>query len=220
MFWVWMKFYDNFWNFNNESLLKLLEKAKRERLKEKKWSKSSMNEIVLFGWVSKKEVWQFINRFSIFVNSGLDVKWALAILIRQTKNPYFKKIIREMKENMDQGILLNQSMNRFPEVFDPLTISLVWVGENTGLLWKILNDLDKNLLERLELRAKIKWAIIYPSILMFLTIAMVVFMMVFSFCSTMSCIALVNSTSYKYFWLFKKWLFNLNLSFCNNLLYS
>lgn len=179
MFWTWIKFYDKLWNFNNKELLKLLNDAKKAKLKENSKKSNSKSEIILFWWVSKKEVWQFINRFSIFVNSWLDVKWALWILIKQTKNPYFKNIIKEIKENIDHWILINSSMARYPKVFDPLTIALVWVWENTGLLWKILNDLDKNLLENLELKSKIKWAMIYPIILLSLTIGMVIFMMVF-----------------------------------------
>lgn len=178
MFWK-EKFYDNLWNFNNKPLLELLEEAKKARTKKEKFLKKSREEIILFPSVSKKEVWQFINRFSIFVNSGLDIKWALWILVRQTKNLYFRKIIAEIKENLDHWILINSSMSRYPEVFDPLTVSLIWVWENTGLLWKILNDLDKNLIESLELKSKIKWAMIYPLVLLFLTIAMVIFMMTF-----------------------------------------
>lgn len=179
MIWGWIKFYDELWNFNNEKLLILLEKAKKARIKASNIKKGWIWDIVLFWWVSKKEVWQFINKLSIFINSWLDVKWALAILVKQVKNPYFKKIISEIRENIDYGILINTSMSKYPNIFDPLTIALIWVWEKTGLLGKILNDLDKNLLESLELKAKIKWAMIYPAILLFLTLAMVTFMMVF-----------------------------------------
>lgn len=179
MFWSWIKFYDDLGNFDNAKLLKLLEDAKRAR---KRQSSSKLNkswDIVLFWWASKKEVWQFINRLSIFANSWLDVKWALWIIIKQTKNAYLKKIIIEIKENIDHWILINSSMSRYPQVFDPLTIALIWVWEKTGLLGKILSDLDKNMLESIELKSKIKWAMIYPVILFLLTIAMVTFMMVF-----------------------------------------
>jgi len=77
MFWSWIKFYDEQWNFDNRKLLKLLEMAKRAKKTEVKSRSWLRWDIVLFWWVSKKEVWQFINRFSIFVNSWLDVKWAL-----------------------------------------------------------------------------------------------------------------------------------------------
>ncbi|RKW23524.1 type II secretion system F family protein [Candidatus Gracilibacteria bacterium] len=179
MFGSGIKFYDEQGNFDNRKLLKLLEMAKRAKRKKITGKSRMSGEIILFGGASKKEVWQFINRFSIFVNSGLDVKGALGILIKQTKNPYFRKIIVEIRENIDHGTMIHNSMGRYPHIFDPLTVALVGVGEKTGLLGKILNDLDKNLLESLELKSRIRGAMIYPAILLFLTISMVTGMMVF-----------------------------------------
>jgi len=56
---------------------------------------------MLFSSVSKKEVWQFINKLSIFLNSGIDIKSALAILVKQTKNPYMRDITEEIRSNID-----------------------------------------------------------------------------------------------------------------------
>jgi len=175
----WNNFYDKYWNFNNDKFLKLLEKARKQQMK--KWSKkgSFNTEISLFNSVSKKELWQFINKLSIFLNSWIDIKWALSILNKQIKNPYLKKISLEIKINIDHGIGINETMWNYPKVFDNLTISLIKVGEKTGQLGKILAELDTSLLESIELKWKVKWAMIYPMILFWLTILMVTFMMIF-----------------------------------------
>ncbi len=181
MFWFWQKFYDEYGNFDNRMFLKLLEKAKKAKYywnkKSKLWSKNI--EISFLNSVSRKELWKFINRFSIFVNSWVDVKGALWIIMKQTKNEYFKRIITEMKENIDHGIGISESMVRYPKVFDTLTVALIEVWEKTWLLWKILEELDQNLLENIELKWRIKSALIYPVIMVLLTVAMLVFMMVF-----------------------------------------
>lgn len=177
---IWNKFYDNYWNFDNKKFIKLLEDAKKAHYKwatHKKWSQSI--EITLFQSVSKVELWQFINKFSIFVNSWIDVKWALWILVKQIKNPYLKRIWLEMKENIDHGIGIYETMSQYPKVFDPLTSALIWVWEKTWQLGKILAELDTNLLENIELKGKVKGAMIYPAILLTITIGMVVFMMIF-----------------------------------------
>jgi type IV pilus assembly protein PilC len=80
---------------------------------------------------------------------------------------------------MDHGISISETMWLYPKVFDLLTVSLIEVWEKTWKLWSILQDLDKNLLETIELKWKVKWAMIYPMVLFFLTICMVIFMMVF-----------------------------------------
>ncbi len=174
-------FYDKNGNFNNELFVKLLEKARKEKIKKQKmkWRKFQNKEINLFKSVSRKELWKFVNKLSIFMNSWIDIKWALWILIKQTKNPFMRDIIIEMRTNIDHWISLNETMSQYPKVFDSLTTSLIDVWEKTWQLWVILDELDKNILENIEIKWKVKWAMIYPTILLFLTAIMVVFMMVF-----------------------------------------
>ncbi len=174
------KFYDKSWAFDNTKIIALLKKAQKQQLRsEFWWANKKAKEIVLFARAGQKDVWQFINKFSIFINSGIDVKWALWILIKQSKNPLIKKIVAEMRVNIDHWVSIHETMLQHPKVFDSLTTALIEVGEKTGQLWKILQELDTNLLESIELKWKVKWAMVYPMILLGLTLCMVVFMMVF-----------------------------------------
>lgn len=179
MFLIWSRFYDKFGNFDNRKFLELLNKARRQKLNWEKKSGLWKTELILFKHVWRKDLWKFINKFSIFINSWVDVKSALNILIKQTKSPYFKKIITEIRDNINHGIGISETMFRYTNVFDPLTIALIWVGEKTWLLWKILQELDQNMLDSIELRWRIKSAMVYPAIMVFLTIGMLIFMMVF-----------------------------------------
>jgi len=176
----WNKFYDQYWNLKNEKFVDLLAKARKAKRNKINKKKGVWNiEITLFESVSKVEVWQFINKFSIFVDSWIDIKWALWIIVKQIKNPLLLRIVTEMKENIDHGITVSQTMSQYPKVFDTLTISLAEVWEKTWQLGKILAELDENLLDSIELKWKVKWAMIYPMILFGLTILMVTWMMVF-----------------------------------------
>ena len=73
---------------------------------------------MIFKSVTKKELWQFVNKLSIFLNSGIDIKGALAILIKQTRNPYMKEIVEEIRSNIDHGIGISETMGQYPKVFD------------------------------------------------------------------------------------------------------
>lgn len=84
-----------------------------------------------------------------------------------------------MRNNIDHGVSIHETMYQYPKVFDPLTTALIEVGEKTGQLGKILQELDANLLESIELKGKVKGAMVYPMILLFLTLCMVTFMMIF-----------------------------------------
>lgn len=171
-------FFNKYWSFNNEKFLELLKKSQKA-LKNKKSNKNINIEINIFNSVSQKELWQFINKLSTFINSWIDIKGAFSILIKQTKNPYLKKIAIEIKNNIDYGISISESMMQYPKVFDTLLVALISVWEKTWTLWKILSELDKKLLENIELTWKVKWALTYPIILLVLTLWMVAFMMIF-----------------------------------------
>lgn len=173
------KFYDKYWNFDNTKVIELLNKAQKASLKVNKSNGAVKKDIILFASVSRKELWQFINKLSIFMNSWIDIKWALWMLVKQLKNPLMKKIVSEMRINIDHWITIHETMLTYPKVFDSLTVALIEVWEKTGQLWKILQELDTNQLESIELKWKVKWAMIYPIILIWLTLCMVVFMMVF-----------------------------------------
>lgn len=176
----WKEFYDKYWNFDNSKFLALLNQARKMEAKSrrKNWYKSA-KDIVLFSSISKKEIWGFINKMAIFINSWIDIKSALSIVIKQIKNPRLKEIIIEMRLNIDHWITMAETMQRYPKVFDSLVTALLWVWEKTGQLWRILAELDKNLLDSIEIKWKVKWAMVYPAILITLTICVVIFMMLF-----------------------------------------
>ena len=177
---IWDKqYFDKYWNFNNKDFIDLLKNAQK-KLKAKRSNSKNVNiEINIFNSVSKKELWQFVNKLSTFINSWIDIKWAFNIIVKQTKNPYLKKIANEIKINIDYWIWISESMSQYPKVFDNLLIALIWVWEKTWSLWRVLSELDVKLLENIELRWKVKWALIYPVILLVLTLSMVTFMMIF-----------------------------------------
>ena len=77
-------FYDKYWNFDNSKFLALLEKARKEKFKRlKKWPWFQNKEIMLFSSVSKKEMWQFINKLAIFLNSWIDIKSSIYKLLNE-----------------------------------------------------------------------------------------------------------------------------------------
>lgn len=175
----WNEFYDKYWNFNSSKFVWLLDQAKKMQVREKAWRKfRTKRNIVLFSSVTQKDVWSYINKMSIFINSWIDIKTALSIWMKQTTNPKLKDIIIETRLNIDHWITMAETMRQYPDVFDPLVTALIWVWEKTWQLWRILSELDKSLLESIELKAKVKWAMIYPAILMTLTVWVVTFMMI------------------------------------------
>jgi type II secretory pathway component PulF len=84
-----------------------------------------------------------------------------------------------MRSNLDYGLSLSETLKQYEKYFDPLVISTIEIGEKTGNLPKVLTELEASMLEQIEIQSKIRGAMIYPVILMFLAFVMVIFMLTF-----------------------------------------
>lgn len=169
--------------FDPSKFTSLLERARSEMHKKRAQKQgrvaAKLSQPVIIGGISPKEVWQFINKLSSFLSSGIDLKTAFSIVSRQIRNPKLAKIITETRENLDHGLTISESLRAHAKYFDPLVISLIEVGEKTGTLPRVVAELEKTLLENIEIKAKIKSALIYPVILVILSLCMAIFMLTF-----------------------------------------
>ena len=174
------KFLDINWNFDSAPFMQLMKNARHaiKTWKKPVWSWKEKQPIVLW-WIAPKEIWQFINKLWNFLNSWIDLKTAFWILSKQVKNVKLKWIVDEIRWNLNHGLSISDTLKTHSKYFDPLIIALIEVWEKTWNLPKVLLELDKKLLDNIELKSKIKWALIYPVILIFITVSMVIFMMTF-----------------------------------------
>jgi type IV pilus assembly protein PilC len=97
------------------------------------------------------------------INAGLPIMQCLSILAAQTENKAFKKILGEVKDDVESGSTLADSTKKHPKVFSDLYTSLVQAGEIGGILDTILGRLATYLEKSAQLIAKIKGAMIYPA---------------------------------------------------------
>ncbi len=167
--------------FDSTLFLKLLDDARYAIKTGKKPGHFTRKETqwIIIGGIAPKEIWQFINKLSSFLASGIDLKSAFSIVQKQVKNQKLKNIVNEIRLNLDHGLSISDTLKQYKKYFDPLIIALIEIGEKTGTLPKVLSELEVSLLESIELKSKIRWAMIYPAILIFLAISMVIFMLVF-----------------------------------------
>jgi MSHA biogenesis protein MshG len=100
---------------------------------------------------------------------------ALASLRRTATNPALARVIEGLEEALDAGMDLTSAMRREPKVFPPLMIGMVQVGETTGKLAQVFEDLYGYLERERDTRARIKQALRYPSfVLIAITIALAI----------------------------------------------
>src|SRR4029079_5050318 len=79
----------------------------------------------VFKKVKPKTLQIFSRQFATMIEAGLNVVAALVILEQQTDDPYFGQVIKELRADVESGLLLSEAMKRHPKIFDRLFISMV-----------------------------------------------------------------------------------------------
>ena len=155
----------------------ILTLVEEEQKKERK--KFSLNQLNPFAKVSLIEKVLFVRHLGVMVKAGVSLPKALDILVLQTKNEKFSKIISEVGKNVNQGLSLSDSLSKYPKIFNKLFVNMIKVGETSGNLEEVLFLLADQLKKDYELISKVKGAMIYPSVIIFAMIGIGMMMMVF-----------------------------------------
>ncbi len=121
--------------------------------------------------VTTREVVIFTRQFATMINSGLPLVQSLSILAEQTENPRFRKIIAAVLHDIESGQTLADSMRKHPQIFTDLYVNMVAAGEAGGILDTILLRLAGFLEKNDALVRKIKGAMTYPAVMLFVVIA-------------------------------------------------
>ncbi len=119
--------------------------------------------------VSHIDLLLFSRQMHTLLKSGVPIMRALAGLQDAAINPEMKRVIGEVRESLEAGRELSQALARHPRVFSPFYLSMVRVGEATGLLDEIFYRLFEHLEFERYMREQVKSALRYP---MFVVLAM------------------------------------------------
>ncbi len=133
----------------------------------------------LSGRVKGKEVAIFARQFATMVNSGLSLIRTLAILEDQTENPALSKVISEVRADVEKGSSLSVAMVKHPKVFNELFVAMIRAGEVGGVLDETLDRLADMMEAAHALRSKVKSAMAYPVVVLFLVVGIVFAMLMF-----------------------------------------
>lgn len=128
--------------------------------------------LTIFSHISTVEKVLFTRHLAIMVKTGIPITEALETLMEQTKSGLFKRVIRTMLADVQNGKPLGTAMQKHPYIFSPLEVSLVEIGEEAGVLEDNLHFLTTQLEKDLSLKKKIQGALIYPAIVFSLTFFM------------------------------------------------
>jgi type IV pilus assembly protein PilC len=128
----------------------------------------------VFKKVKPKTLQIFSRQFATMIEAGLNVVQALVILEEQTEDMYFASVVRELRADVEGGLLLSQAMQRHPKIFDRLFISMVEAGEAAGILDEVLDRVAMHIEKATQIKRRVKGAMLYPLMVMsFATLVLV-----------------------------------------------
>jgi type IV pilus assembly protein PilC len=143
----------------------------RQRLRPVSVNTKARDINIQFGTgIKTREVVIFTRQFATMINSGLPLVQSLTILAEQTENKIFQKIITQVLNDIQAGQTLADSMRKHPKVFTELYVNMVAAGEAGGILDVILMRLATFLEKNDALVRKIKGAMTYPAVMLFVVI--------------------------------------------------
>src|SRR5574341_475645 len=114
--------------------------------------------------VKKIHISRFTRQFATMIGAGLPMVQCLEILATQSDSSEFRKIIDQVRDNVQSGTTLSEALSRHKKVYDDLYVNMVEAGEIGGALDTILIRLAHYREKADALARKVKGALVYPAV--------------------------------------------------------
>jgi general secretion pathway protein F len=129
--------------------------------------------------VSANDVAIFTRQLSTLLGAGMPLVPSLSILMKQANNPLLKKSLAQIREQVNEGKSLTESMSGFPKIFPPFYLNMVRAGEASGTINLVLERLADFSENQQALMNKVRSALAYPVIMFFMGSAVIFLLMAF-----------------------------------------
>ncbi|MFT3991442.1 MAG: type II secretion system F family protein [Luteolibacter sp.] len=131
------------------------------------------------GRVKPKSLMIFTRQLATLIDSGLPLLRSLTVLGKQEPNPVMRATLNALADSVQGGSTFSEALSTHPKIFNKLYVNMVKAGELGGVLEIVLNRLAEYQEKAQKLKNKIVSAMVYPVIVMFIAVAILVFLMIF-----------------------------------------
>jgi type IV pilus assembly protein PilC len=112
----------------------------------------------------------FTRQLSTMISAGVPLARSLSALQNDSENPYMHVVLASITRDVESGLPLGDAFEKFPNVFSEVYVNMVRAGEDGGILDEILNRLAIQVEQDASIRKKIKSAMMYPMVILSVTI--------------------------------------------------
>jgi type IV pilus assembly protein PilC len=116
-----------------------------------------------FKTVKAKSLQVFSRQFATMIEAGLNVVASLVILEDQTSDVALAMVVRQLRADVEAGLLLSEAMAKHPKAFSRLYVAMVEAGEAAGILDIVLDRVAFQIEKQEAIRRRVKGAMVYPT---------------------------------------------------------
>ncbi len=128
---------------------------------------------------SAKDIQNFTSQLAVMIRAGISIRAAVEGISEQVENPKFKKMLVQMKKDVESGKQFSDALLRYPKSFSPLYINMVKASELSGGFSKMLDKIAGYLSQQIETSSMVKGAMIYPGIIGTMAVGTTIFLLTF-----------------------------------------
>ena len=129
--------------------------------------------------IKRKELTVLTRQLAILLGAGLPLIRSLRTLERQAKSPAVRVVLGKTAESVEGGATFAEALSQHPKSFDKLFLNMVRAGEASGAMETILDRLAGFMEKASRISGKVKSAMIYPSVILSISMLAVVGLMIF-----------------------------------------
>src|ERR1700736_3240278 len=131
------------------------------------------------GKVSNEDIAIFSRQLATMMSAGIPMVQAFEIIGNGHEKPAMQKLVLEIKNNIEGGSTLHESLAKHPLYFDDLFVNLVNAGEQAGALETLLDKIATYKEKTEALKKKIKKALFYPAAVLAVAVIVSVILLIF-----------------------------------------
>ena len=127
----------------------------------------------------KEKILFFTNELAIMLKSGLTFTTAMEIILKEEKDKNFKEVLKKIHKNLIAGKSICESFKKFDKIFGNTYLYMLKIGEVSGSITERLEDISKSLEFDLTNQKKLGGILVYPIVVISLTLIIVTFLLTF-----------------------------------------
>jgi len=129
--------------------------------------------------ISSRDKINLLEQLSNLLNSGIPLMNSFKIIMYQTKDKKMKSLVKEIIEKLNKWHSLKEAFISYKNIFNIFDISIIEMWEVTWKLWDSVETIKIKEEKSRELKTKIIWALIYPMVIVTLSLWMILVFMIY-----------------------------------------